>query len=192
MLISWEQLTPSNLIPLLELCQKYHAVSQSHAQNFLYRSSELAALAKEILPDSCHTRFTQSTAAAFSQYNAEKARLSSECEPPRHISFFYGDPLSLLLVNWRDSLFDGAGSPETYGFIDDDWIPGWDTWLAIVSLEDKTHTHALLCWVPPELCREVDSAISLDAASCMSWLAFNDSANPILVGWGRRWVPSTR
>ena len=188
--ISWERLIPPNLTPLLEICRRYYAFSRTNRDDVLYRSNELSALAKQVLPESCHTPFTQNTAIAFSQYIAEKARLSSKCEPAPHVRFYFGDPLSLLLVNWRDSLFDGAGSPDTYGFIDDDWIPGWDTWLAIVSLEGKPNEHALLCWVPPELCREVDSAVAVDAAQCMSWLAHDRSSNkPILVGWGKRWSP---
>jgi hypothetical protein len=42
--------------------------------------------------------------------------------------------------------------------------------------------------IPPELCRNVDSAVSIDAAQCMSWLAFEPGVDtPKLIGWGRRW-----
>jgi hypothetical protein len=174
----------------LEICQKYYAFARRGVHDVLYRSNELAFFAQRILPESCHTPFTANTARAFSQYVAEKVRLSKDCEPTRHVQFCSCDPMTLLLVNWRDSLFDGAASPLTYGFIDDNWIPGWDTWLAIVSLEGKPNDHALLCWVPVELCREVDSAITVDAARSLSWLAFDHAIKPFLVGWGKRWTPS--
>ncbi|ADB16925.1 hypothetical protein Psta_2254 [Pirellula staleyi DSM 6068] len=188
--IPWDGLIPLNLNPLLSICQSFYAYSAVNSSDNFYRSSELAALAKQVLPESCHTRFSRDIAKAFSQYTSEKSRLSSKSKPIQNVRFNSNDPLSLLLVNWRESLFDGAGSPETYGFIDDDWIPGWDTWLAIVSLNGKPNEHALLCWVPSELCREVDSAINLDAARCMSWLAYDHTNKPYLVGWGQRWKPS--
>jgi hypothetical protein len=130
-------------------------------------------------------------AEAFSHYLATKAAILQAQAVKKEVRTNVSDPLSLLLVNWQSSLFDGVCSPETYGYLDEDCIPGWDTWLAIVELEKQQDGHALLCWVPPELCREVDSAIAVDAAQCMSWLAFDQhSKTPFVVGWGQRWVPS--
>jgi hypothetical protein len=129
---------------------------------------------------------------AFSYYLATKAALLQE-QPAKEARTNLFDPLSLLLVNWQSSLFDGACTPETHGYIDADCIPGWDTWVAIVELERQQDGQALLCWIPPELCRGVDSAIALDAASCMSWLTFDrHSKKPLILGWGQRWEPSAR
>jgi hypothetical protein len=189
--ISWRDLTIPTLLPQIGICQQYCALVRGHNCKDLsadsYRSVALAEVAQRVLPQSCHTPFSADMTETFSRYVERKALLLRENKWTKDISIVIG-PLSLLLLNWRDSLFDGACTPETYGYIDDDCIPGWDTWVTIVSLEKQQH--ALLCWVPADLCREVDSAIALDAANCMSWLTFDRHSNkPFLVGWGKRWEP---
>jgi hypothetical protein len=195
--IAWGRLTSSTLVPLLEVCQTYCTFSRKNVYAdvvaFSYRSEALAESAQRVLPQSCHTPISATIAAAFSQYLATKVGILREHQAAGEVRINVGDPLSLLLVKWQDSLFDGVCSPETYGYIDQNCIPGWDTWLAIVSLKQEQDGQALLCWVPPELCRDVDSAIAVDAASCMSWLAFDrNSLQPFLVGWGQRWALSER
>jgi len=195
MAIAWQRLMIPTLLPLVKDCQQYCGFVRSNNCADLsavsYRSDALAESAHRVLPQSCHTPFSADVAEAFSQYLARKAKVLQDHKVEKGLRGSMWDPLSLLLVNWRNSLFDGACTPETYDYIDKDCIPGWDTWLAIVTLEQEQDGHALLCWVPPELCREVDSAIALDAASCMSWLAFDRHSNkPFVVGWGQRWAPS--
>jgi hypothetical protein len=192
--IEWGRLTPFTLVPLLEVCQTYCTFSRKSFYADLvarsYRSDALAESAQHVLPQSCHTPISAAI-AAFSQYLETKVGILREHQAAGEVRINVQDPLSLLLVKWQDSLFDGVCSPETYGYIDQDCIPGWDTWLAIVSLKQELDGHALLCWVPPELCRDVDSAIAVDAASCMSWLAFDrDSLQPFIIGWGQRWTSS--
>jgi hypothetical protein len=90
----------------------------------------------------------------------------------------------LLVVNWRESLFDGACSPITHGFLDDDCMPGWDTWVRIVSLDESQIAHGLVCWIPTELVPAVNDAILIDAAQCMSWLQQDANGMLIAAGWG--------
>lgn len=188
-LIAWDRLTIPDLIPAVQVCQRYCA-SLGAGTAPLFRSDALASSARRVLPDSCHTPFSAGMVEAFSEYRTKKVALLHD-QALREVRTNLFDPLSLLLVNWRSSLFDGACTPETQGYIDADCIPGWDTWVAMVELERQQDGHGLLCWVPPQLCREVDSAIALDAASCMSWLTFDQhSQKPLIVGWGQRWGPS--
>jgi hypothetical protein len=195
--IKWDRITAPTLVPLLEVCQTYCALSRNNACADVtaasYRSDALAESTQRVLPQSCHTPFSAGMAEAFCQYLAKKVAIIREHKVARKVETCVLDPLSLLLVRWRDSLFDGACTPLTHGYIDEDGIPGWDTWVAIVSLEREQDGHAMLCWVPPELCREVDSAVAIDAASSMSWLAFDrHSMRPFIVGWGQPWIPCER
>ena len=195
--ITWDRLAPSVLAPLLEACQTYCAFSRNKKPCTAltadsYRSDAFGELAQRVLPQSCHTPFSSGMAEAFSGLLGQKVMILRDQEAASRVRVNVGYPLSLLLVRWRDSMFDGACAPETYGYINEDGIPGWDTWVAIVSLAREQEGYALLCWVPPELCRDVDSAIALDAAASMSWLAFDRHCRPLIVGWGRRWEPAER
>ncbi|MGF1579782.1 MAG: hypothetical protein ACFCD0_10500 [Gemmataceae bacterium] len=182
----------AKLIPLVKGCIQYCDFVQSTMPAELnaasYRSGVLNEAAQQVFPQSCHTPFSTGMAEAFSQYLCKRITLVSERELLKEVRVNVGDPLALLLVNWRLSLFDGACSPETYDYLDHDCMPGWDTWLGIVKLDQEEDAAALLCWIPSELCREVDSAIAVDAAACMSWLSFDlHYGHPQIVGWGQRW-----
>ncbi len=184
--IPWDRLTIADLIPTVRACQRYCASLGANAAP-LFRSDALVESARRVFPLSCHTPYSTNMADAFSDYLATKVELL-QGRAVKEVRIDLGYPLSLLLVNWRLSLFDGACTQETYGYLDGDCIPGWDTWVAIVELGKQREGHALVCWVPPEVCREVDNAIALDAAGCLSWLAFDPSSmKPLIVGWGQRW-----
>jgi len=132
-----------------------------------FRSDSLATLAAAVFPESCHTPYSPDLTYRFARFTAERERLvgSNSIDPVSE----YNRQRSLLLVNWQSSLFDGAVVPETRGFIDDDYIPAWDTWLSIVRIETDYGTHGLLCWIPESLADNVDMAIRVDPASCLTW-----------------------
>lgn len=182
--IEWQELTPTVLLPYLEIVQVY--CNESCDPTF--RSGRLAESARRVLPQSCHTRYSPEVALAFDQFNHTRLEWLKEGGFLDNVSIKSVE-VPLLVVNWSESLFDGACSPLTHGFIDNDCIPGWDTWVCLISLEDKSG-HALVCWIPPELFQAVDDAITVDAARCMSWLTFDQhSKKPLILGWGKRWGP---
>jgi hypothetical protein len=105
------------------------------------------------------------------------------CSPYKEIS----RAKSLLVTDWRRSLFDGVLSIETLGFFDEDGMPPWDTWLALLKVEESLGKHCLLSWVPSEVSDLVDMAIPIDAAMCLSWLCFGQADKLWLNGWGKHW-----
>ncbi|MAT15887.1 MAG: hypothetical protein CMJ46_11540 [Planctomyces sp.] len=171
---------------LLMPAKKYCAMrSDINAEYPRLRSNDLKAAAKKVFSDSCHTRFSEGMASAFNLFCERRLeRLDdNDGEGDAHVDDNSCD--HLLLVNWRHSLFDGVCSPVTGGFIDNDGMPGWDSWIALVNLELTARQHALLCWTPEKLVESVDDALTLDAAECMSWLRWNRTKFEI-VGWGQR------
>jgi hypothetical protein len=132
-----------------------------------FRSEALAPFAAAVFPESCHTPFSLELLQQFQRFAAERERLTRNVTL-NAVGEFNRDR-ALLIVNWHSSLFDGAVVPETRGFINEDYIPGWDTWLAIVGIRTDYSAHALLCWIPESLADRVDSAIRIDPASCLAW-----------------------
>lgn len=169
---------------LIQTAAAYLATNSKGIGSTGARSVELAGFAKNIFPESCGTTFSSETVQHFDDFIDRRSELAVNPSSVGEIKWDTANP-NLLVVNWKDSLFDGACSPITNGFLDDDCMPGWDTWLAIVSLDDKSETVGLLCWIPCELESAVDSAISIDAASCMSWVSENSGGEFFLHGWGQ-------
>lgn len=62
----------------------------------------------------------------------------------------------------RDSLFHGSSPPECDGFIDEDEIPPWDTWIVLAG-------NVLLSWVPASMVAGVDSAIRCNPEESIRW-----------------------
>lgn len=172
----------------LQSLSKYLAyIDISQARLAKYRSNFISNAAAEVFPQSCETHFSEDVYSKFNKLTSIRNAISVDSSPVKDIRFNATDPLSLLVFDWRASLCDGAAIHETYGFLNDDWFPGWDTWLRIITFKDGRDCY-LLSWVPPEVCREVNVSIGLDAAKCMSWLTFNsNSREPVLLGWGKRW-----
>jgi hypothetical protein len=137
--IPLEQLTIPALLPAVKLCIQYCTSERAEAAPS-FRSDALSGVARRVFPQSCHTPFSPEMAMAFSDYLTAKLRLVRP-QVPFNIRTNLFDPLSLLLVNWRSSLFDGVCTPETYGYIDKDCIPGWDTWVTIVELTGQQDGH---------------------------------------------------
>lgn len=131
------------------------------------RSEALAPFAAAVFPESCHTLFSPGLIQQFHRFATERERLTRSVTV--NAIGEYNRERSLLIVNWRSSLFDGAVVPETRGFINEDYIPAWDTWLSIVGIRTDFGTHGLLCWIPEALADGVDWAIRIDPASCLAW-----------------------
>lgn len=148
-----------------------------------FRSRELSKHALNVFPKSCHTKHSDFILHAFSDFTAQRARLISDlasdiaAELPR--------PKSLLIFNWHCSLFDGAATAETLGFLDDDYMPPWDTWLAILPVPELSYgTHCLLSWVPEALADRIDGGIIVDPAESLSWCSISSNGKLIIHGWG--------
>ena len=170
-------------------CQLFCDLKPCGPTSTLFRSSQLAEAANRVFPDSCHSKYSKEMALAFDEFYVKRSTLLKERNVPQSALGTSNPSMQLLVVNWDQSLFDGACSPITQGFINDDCLPGWDTWIALVSLGDERLVHGLLCWVPPELVRRVDDAIRVDAAQCMSWLKKEAEQTFALVGWGKALIP---
>lgn len=176
------QSVKSLLTTAVNYCNKH---SDILCESPLVRSSELMEAACKVYPDSCHTLFSDEMASAFDEFYARRMSHveSSDCD--RETLSENASLANLLLVDWRRSLFDGVCTPMTSGFIDDNCMPGWDSWIALVTLDDIAGEHGLLCWIPKKLVEGVNDALTLDAAECMSWLRWNEDKLE-LVGWGQR------
>ena len=159
----------------LAVCMTRHSsVSLQSASDLTstFRSDSLSTFAAAVLPESCHTPFSPELLRHFQRFTTERERLASNVAITTE-SEFHRDQ-SLLIVNWRPSLFDGAVVPETRGFINEAYIPGRDTWLSIVPIHSEYGTHGLICWIPESLADDVDSAVRVDPASCLAWCYTKD------------------
>lgn len=158
------------------------------------RSETLAEAARRVFPQSCHTGWSVAVESAFREFQRERQRILRQDAPRTDsVTSELVRSRSLLVVDWSASLFDGAVSPETAGFIDDDGMPGWDTWLTLASVASSYGKTCLICWVPRELTDRVSFGIEVDAAASMSWVTVNAVDRSLsLLGWGsgRRVVPN--
>lgn len=80
-------------------------------------------------------------------------------------------PKSLLLAALNETVEDGASEVVSYGFIDVQDAPPWDTWVDLV--EGRSGTKYLLSWVPQSMTEYVDKAIEANCASCLAWAKYN-------------------
>jgi len=104
-----------------------------------FRSADLESYAQQTFPESCHTPFSESVERAFKDFvNARRKLVGAELPFDERVTAELFRPKSILVVDWESSLFDGAVTPETGGFIDDDCMPGWDSWLAKVRVPAGT------------------------------------------------------
>lgn len=157
-----------------------------------FRSEELSEAAAGVFPESCATRFSHQIVKAFAAFLAERAALIETDGLQVDSSLLDSElnrPQSLLITDWANSLFDGALTPETAGFLNDDAMPPWDTWLALLSGvgSDSRELTCLLSWVPAWMAGDVDRSIFIDAADCLSWGRFDSRGRLAVHGWGRRW-----
>jgi len=142
--------------------------------------------AESVFPFSCHTVFSQSVSREFEMFVRKRTQLLEDEVSIETTKLELRRPKSLLVMDWSASLFDGALTPETDGFLNDDAMPPWDTWITLVHAKESHGMCCLLSWVPNWLSEKVDFAISADAGECFSWLVVEARGTRTL-GWGRRW-----
>ncbi len=150
----------------------------------VFRSAALATQAASVFPDSCHTEFTPAIQETFTHFLQCRNDLANETssDASRELS----RPRALLAFNWRSSLFDGAATPQTFGFVNDDYMPAWDTWLHILAVPSLDYDpYCLISWVPTWLAPHVNSGIAVDPAESMSWCHVAVTGEITIHGWGK-------
>lgn len=179
-----------NLRDCLTWCQRWkHARPPVERTREVFRSQQLAASANAVLPNSCHTVYGSATAVAFDDFLAARKKLAATVDHlPDHVLLAeLIRPQALVVLDWSSSLFDGAATPETDGFLDFDYILPWDTWLILGEIEGAYTPRCLVGWVPGWLSEGMDSGIAVDPASCLSWCSMSTSGELLCRGWGKRW-----
>ncbi|MFC4637703.1 hypothetical protein [Deinococcus hohokamensis] len=61
----------------------------------------------------------------------------------------------------------GEGEPASQGVIDEIYLPPWDTWFALLSLEGSS---LLLAWIPQVFEPMVEDARLVGATEPLAWL----------------------
>jgi hypothetical protein len=183
-------LTPASITPSLRSCLAYAGVHRDRRPRgdcivSALRSADLKKLAEQILPEGCHSSFSSDLWSGMTAFVESRERLAGRIAPDVVLRELHR-PRSLLLTDWSSSLFDGALMPETDGFLNEEALPPWDTWLTLVETPDIPPRHCLVSWVPEWISAQVDRAIQIDAAECLSWLKPAGNGFQTL-GWGRAW-----
>jgi len=118
--------------------------------------------------------------AEFKWYRASQVKATTA----RFAEAEFARESSLLAFRWRSSLFDGAATPLTSGFLNDDYMPPWDTWLHTLCIPDLDDDPCcLISWVPSFLTAEVDSAMFVDPARSLSWCVVSSTGALTLRRW---------
>jgi hypothetical protein len=86
----------------------------------------------------------------------------------------------ILAFDPDESTCDGASMFATQGFLDDDNVPPWDTWIYYVmngpkAVPSQYHSY-LLSWVPNSLVPIVSKGISTNSEECLCWATDLDTA----------------
>ncbi len=154
-------------------------------KNSNFRSDYLKTQANKAFPKSCHTTYSELVQQGVQGLlDARRGRVEGKLVTSDEVDKELHRSNSLLVVDWESSLFDGAVTPETDGFIDDYCMPGWDSWLGLAEADSSHGEKCLVCWVPEHLSARVNFGIEVDAASCMSWLRHSEVGKLELIGWG--------
>jgi hypothetical protein len=179
----------SLLAPCLKWCKPHiRKAAENQQVAGLFRSRKLESAAKSVFPLSCATRLNESTTREFDQFLRLRADLAaSQFVSDQIVAAEVRRPMSLLVTDWSASLTDGAMTPETDGFIDEEGMPPWDTWVAFLQVEGAHGLMCLLSWVPVWMSRRVDFAIQVDAAESLSWLLVQQKGPVRINGFGKSW-----
>lgn len=153
-----------------------------------FRNANLSMAARVVFPDSCHTVISDQLRIRFDAFVATRDAIAlHNAMSSEWLQFELSRPKAFLVTDFAKSLFDGAVTPETDGFIDDDCMPPWDCWIDLLEVTNSYGHTCLVSWIPEWLSEKVDFGILVDAAECMSWLRVDSNLNYSLVGWGKRW-----
>ncbi|MEZ6101720.1 MAG: hypothetical protein R3E01_22530 [Pirellulaceae bacterium] len=151
-----------------------------------FRSRELATAAQRVFPESCFTNFSQQVVDRFREFTDERESLITA--PLSVINAEFHRPRSLLMFKWQCSLFDGAATIASLGFLNDDYMPPWDTWLQIVeTTSEEPESCVLISWVPEPIGPYVNAGIIADPAESMSWCSLSSAGRIVPHGWGQPW-----
>ena len=90
----------------------------------------------------------------------------------------------LIASGITEGVGDGASEAESLGFVAEDDLPAWDTWLCYLredSLNQSFPDHLsryeyLASWVPPEFLELAQGAIEVQCVGCLSWAKNVDTA----------------
>ncbi len=155
-------------------------------QGFDSRTPALEGIATSVFPNSCHTHYSDDLNVQFSKFLTEREKIIERSDVNAGgIDIELHRENAILAVDWESSLFDGSVSPETCGYLDDDCMPAWDTWLALAEIASSHGKRCLICWVPERLSEKVNFGIKVDAAACMSWIRIESDGKFSLMGWGK-------
>jgi len=80
----------------------------------------------------------------------------------------------ILCVFGNSDTAMGEGTLVSGGVIDDAYLPPWDCWLALLTLDPEIEfstPHLLLAWIPLELTHKVQGAIDVAASQPLAWLS---------------------
>lgn len=168
--------------------------STGHDVAHVFRSQQLRKAANDVFPYSCHTLFSESLVTEFERFLRERSKSIPDANKmsSEEVRQELQRRQSLLLTDWSASLFDGALTPETNGFIDDNGMPPWDTWICLLQATDSKGIACLLSWIPSWLAEKVDLAVRADAANSLSWLVVREDGKLQLHGWGKGWEESIK
>ncbi|GGJ47519.1 hypothetical protein [Deinococcus roseus] len=75
----------------------------------------------------------------------------------------------ILCVGEETDTYMGEGVPASKGFIDEIYMPPWDTWFAYLPGE-KASEGVLLAWIPERLVEQVQTALEAAATQPLMWL----------------------
>ena len=163
-------------------CNRDSEIASYHRSKYLQEEAQI------VFPESCHTIANIEFKQRYQRFNdARSMRIRNLVLPDNLLHGELYRPKSLLVTDFSISLFDGALIPETFGFIDEDYMPPWDCWLDIVKVETSFGAFCLVSWVPEWISDKVDYSIPIDPSGCMSWLVVSSKNTLELHGWGKEW-----
>ncbi len=83
----------------------------------------------------------------------------------------------LIASGITEGVGDGAAEAEALGFVDDDDLPAWDTWLCYLREDLPSQSppghisryEYIVSWVPPEFIDLAQGAIEVQCVDCLNW-----------------------